>query len=177
MAYEIGKLVRADNSLNIAVGNALRIDEKAGNDNRTRIQRNSMMEDDVYTPFTFFQISIGENNEVTVGEGFCYYNLVALNIKEKKNALTLNKSGYLCLKLVGAVSDKASYVIEDDIPAMPVDGSNTVKFPIAKIKENVIENNGESGENTKPKKTYSVTQFPICVPPHLFAFGPCNSEK
>ena len=44
MAYELGKLVRADNSLNIAVGNALRIDEKAGTDNRTRIQRNSMME-------------------------------------------------------------------------------------------------------------------------------------
>lgn len=183
MAYELGKLVKADSTLNTAVQNALSIGEKLSPDNRPRIQRNSMMESDGYVPFTFFEISVGENNSVTVGEGCCYYNLVSLNIKEKKNALTLNKGGYLCLKVDDADANMTSYVIEDDIPSMPVDGSKTVKFPIGKVEEIVTENNNGNGENSgnganqEQKKSYSVTQFMICNPPHLFAFGTCDTAK
>lgn len=183
MAYEVGKLVKADQYLNLAVENALAIGAVGQVDNRARIQRNSMMDSDGYIPFTFFEIVIGENNNVSVCEGCCYYNLVALNIKEQKNALTLNKSGYLCLKVDDADADMTSYVIEDEIPSMPVDGSKTVKFPIGKVKETVTENDSGNGENTgngetqEQKKSYSVIQFMICVPPHLFAFGTCNTAE
>ena len=180
MAYDLGKYVVADPYLNTAVQNALSIGEKLSPDNRPRIQRNSMMESDGYVPFTFFEIEVGENNSVSVGDGCCYYNLVALNIKEKKNALTLNKGGYLCLKVDDADADMTSYVIEDEIPSMPVDGSKTVKFPIGKVVEIATGDNGENsgnGENQEQKKSYSVTQFMICVPPHLFAFGSCDTAE
>jgi hypothetical protein len=64
---------------------------------------------------------------------------------------------------------------------MPVDGSKTVKFPNGKVEEILAENNSGNGENSgnggnqEQKKSYSVTQFMICVPPHLFAFGTCNT--
>ena len=44
MAYDIGKIVRADAYLNRAGDNALRIKQKNETDKRTRIQRNSMLE-------------------------------------------------------------------------------------------------------------------------------------
>ena len=94
MAYELGKLVRADSSLNMAVGNALRIDEKEGKDTRTRIQRNSMMDaDEPDGGYYMFSVSVAEN-KISVSDGILYYNLDPVEVPAKENVSNVS-AGYL----------------------------------------------------------------------------------
>ena len=98
MAYELGKLVRADSSLNMAVGNALRIDEKEGKDTRTRIQRNSMMDaDEPDGGYYMFSVSVAEN-KISVSDGILYYNLDPVEVPAKENVSNVS-AGYLLLKI------------------------------------------------------------------------------
>lgn len=167
MAYELGKLVRADSSLNMAVGNALRIDEKEGKDTRTRIQRNSMMDaDEPDGGYYMFSVSVAEN-KISVSDGILYYNLDPVEVPAKENVSNVS-AGYLLLKISGANSGSVGYVIESKIPPMPKDGTEEIKYPIAKI---------DSTTGTDGNTVYSIVQYRITQPPMLFAFGKCDGEN
>lgn len=166
MAYDVGKLVRADSSLNMAVGNALRIDEKAEKDIRTRIQRNSMMDEESSVTFSMFSVTI-ENNKISVSEGVLYYNLDPVEVPDKENVVDLS-AGYLLLKVTGANPASVGYIIESEIPSMPKDGTEEVKYPIARI---------DSTTGTDGNSIYSIVQYRITQPPMLFAFGKCDGEN
>ena len=156
MAYEIGKLVKADSTLNTAVQNALSIGEKLSSDNRQRIQRNSMMESD-YSPVageyeysSYFKITnaseTSENgtitNKIAIVDGYDRgYNRCKVNNKVydlKYHTETITATSLIALRFNASEKEVEYYFSADS--KLPDDNSeySFCQLGIVTIKDSVM---------------------------------------
>ena len=156
MAYEIGKLVKADSTLNTAVQNALSIGEKLSPDNRPRIQRNSMMESDtqvagVYEYSSYFKITNASEtsadgtviHKISIVDGYDRgYNRCKVNNKVydlKYHTETITATSLIALRFNASEKKVEYYISAENI--LPDDTSeySYCQIGIVAIKDSVME--------------------------------------